>query len=130
MTDIPPSQTEPSPGNLANEFTMLGKNLKELLQTAWESEERKKLQQEIESGLSQLGKSLTQAVGEFKESPSGQRLRADVDDLHARVRSGEVEAEVREKLAGILRKVNADLEKATPRQTETPPAQTEAPKEG
>ena len=106
------SQSKPS-GDLAAELKELGNNLKDILQTAWESEERKKLQGEIESGLSQLGESLNQAVDEFKESPAGQRMRSDAENLRTRIKTGEMENEIREDLLSVLRTVNAELQKAT-----------------
>jgi len=109
-----PTQTNPesTPGDLADEFRSLGENLKTFFQTAWESEERKKLQQEIEAGMAELGRSLSQAASEFKGGPAGQQLKSDFQDLHERVRSGEVETKIRAELLSVLRTVNTELEKA------------------
>lgn len=109
-----PTQTNPesAPGDLADEFRNLGENLKTFFQTAWESEERKKFQQEIKDGMEELGNSLSQAASEFKESPTGQQLKSDIEDLHARVRSGEVENKFRTELLSVLRTINTELEKA------------------
>jgi hypothetical protein len=101
-----------SQSDVTSEFRQLGQNLKELLQEAWESEERRKLQREIEAGLSELGKSLNQTVEEFKESPTGQRIKTEAEDLRGRIRSGELEGQLREDLLSILRRVNTELEKA------------------
>jgi HD-GYP domain-containing protein (c-di-GMP phosphodiesterase class II) len=104
-----------SQSDVTSEFRQLGRNLKEILQATWESEERRKLQQEIETGLSELGRSLNQTVAEFKESPTGQRIKSEAEDLRGRIRSGELEAELREELLSILRRVNTELEKAAAR---------------
>ena len=112
--------------DVAAEFSALGKNLMTLLQTAWESEERRKLQAEIEAGLAELGKTLNQAVSDFRESPAGNRLRQEAEEIKARVRSGEVEKQVRDDLLAVLRKINTELEKATaPHSQEGPPPPTE-----
>ena len=110
--DVSSQQNKPS-GDLAAELQELGRNLKDILQTAWESQERKKLQSEIESGLTQLGDSLNQAVGEFKESPAGQRMKAGAENLGTKIKTGEVENEIREDLLSVLRTVNSELQKAT-----------------
>jgi len=107
-----PTNPETVSGDLADEFRNLGENLKTFFQSAWESEERKKLQQEIEAGMAELGKSLTQAASEFKEGPAGQQLKTDFQDLHARVRSGDVENKIRTELLSVLRTVNTELERA------------------
>ena len=104
-------------GEVASEFKDLGENLKSILQNAWEREERKNLQREIESGLANLGKTLEQAAKDFKESEAGQRLKADAEDLHQRIRSGEVETRVRDDLLAALRKVNSELEKVLSRKS-------------
>jgi DNA topoisomerase VI subunit B len=103
---------------VVNELRNLGQNLKGILQAAWESEERQKLQKEIESGLAELQKT----VAEFAASPAGQRLKAEVHDLGERVRSGRVESQLRGDLLAALRAINAELEKAAKRGKDTPPS--------
>ena len=99
----------PTPENeLADELRNLGQNLKGILQTAWESEERHKLQNEIQAGLAELQKT----VADFSAGPNGQRLKAEVQDLGERVRSGQVESRLRNDLLAALRTINAELEKA------------------
>ena len=99
----------PTPGNeLVDELRNLGQNLKGILQATWESEERRKLQSEIQSGLAELQKT----VADFAASPSGQRLKAEAQGLGERVRSGRVESQLRSDLLAALRVVNAELEKA------------------
>lgn len=113
MTDENTTQSEPSGSEIADELHALGVHLKEILRTAWESPERKKVQQEIETGLSDLGETINSAAEEFKESPAGETLRADVEDLKERFRSGEVETKIRDEILRALRIVNTELEKAT-----------------
>jgi hypothetical protein len=129
MTERPESNPETTSGagaseefsrsDVTSEFRQLGQNLKEVLQAAWESEERRKLQSEIETGLSELGRTVNQTVAEFKESPTGQRIQSEAEDLGSRIRRGELEADLREDLLTILRRVNTELEKAVSRQPST-----------
>jgi hypothetical protein len=111
MTDPSQYNNPYSPDDLTDEFRNLGNNLKSIFQNAWESAERRKLQQEIETGLDELGKSLNQAFSEIKDSPASQQLKDDARDLHDRVRSGEVETKVRSELLSILHQVNTELQK-------------------
>jgi hypothetical protein len=111
MNDTNTSGPERSSGDVASELRDLGENLKNILIDAWESEERKNLQNEIKTGLANLGQNLDQAAKEFKESEAGQRFRTETEDLHRRFRSGEVETRVREDLIAALRKINTELEK-------------------
>jgi len=109
--------------DVVEELRLLGKNLKELLQNAWESEERKKLQLEIQAGLSDLGTTLSKAANDFSASPTGQTMKADLDDLNERIRSGEVENKLRKEVLSALRTANEGLRKAAAKST--PPSNRE-----
>jgi len=100
------------PGDLASELRNLGENLRGLFASAWDSEDRKRLQQEIEAGVNDLTNSLRSAASDFAESEAGRQLKEDVQDLGERVRSGEVEAKVRQDLTQVLRKINQELGRA------------------
>jgi hypothetical protein len=102
----------PPENDLADELRALGDNLKTILQTAWESEEAKKLRQEIEMGLTDLGKAANDAVNEFNASETGERFKADMQDFKTRVESGEVETKARSEIHKVLRTLNTELEKA------------------
>jgi len=106
-----PNSTPPS-NELLDELHNLGKNLKELLQSVWEKEERKKAQKEIETGLNELARTFSQAANEFSQSPTGQTLKADLQDLNQRIQTGEVEAKVRTEVVSALRAANEGLRKA------------------
>jgi hypothetical protein len=110
-----PEQPNPTPpsDDLLGELHSLGKNLKELLQTAWQRDERKKAQSEIETGLNDLVKTLSQAANDFAQSPTGQTLKADIQDLQQRIQTGEVETKVRTEVVSALRAANEGLKKAT-----------------
>ncbi len=100
------------PGDLAGELRSLGKNLRDLFRSAWDSEDRKRLQEEIEGGVIDLTDSLRSAAQDFSKSETGRQLQEDVRDLGARVRSGEVESKVRQDLTEVLRRVNEELDRA------------------
>ena len=107
MSETPKPETD-----IAEEFRLLGENLVKTLKAAWESPERKKLEQEIEAGLSQLASTLKIEADNFKEGETHQRLKSDFDDLRQRVRSGEAAEKARDELIKALRLVNAELDKA------------------
>ena len=111
MTDPSQPNSQVPPDDLGDEYRNLGNNLKNFFQTAWESAERKKFQQEIEAGLNEIGKSLNQAVTEIKDSPAGQQFKEDARDLHERMRSGELESKARSELLSVLQQINTELQK-------------------
>jgi type I site-specific restriction-modification system R (restriction) subunit len=118
----PPS----SSGNIADEFNQLGQNLLQALRMAWESDERKKLQQEMETGLNDMVKSLKQAGNEFAQSPAGQNIKTEFDDFRQRVESGEVETKVRSEVLSALQTVNAELKRVMQKQQAENPSSSSA----
>jgi HD-GYP domain-containing protein (c-di-GMP phosphodiesterase class II) len=119
--------------NLTEEFRNLGRNLSEALKTAWEHPERKRIQDEIVSGLNELGTTFRDEVDNFSKSPSGQQIKSDVQEIGDRIRASQMQARVQQELLNALQSVNAELQKAIERlyssQTrgtseQTPPTQT------
>jgi hypothetical protein len=106
------SEERSTTDDLGDELRALGANLRDMLQAAWDSDERKRAQQEIETGLEDLARTLRSAGQEFSASPTGQRLKSDVQDLHARLRTRQVDMRVRDDLVAALRRVNDELGKA------------------
>lgn len=104
-------QNDFTSGEIASEFRDLGNNLKHMLQSAWESQERKNLQAEIQAGLDDFTRSLDQTFTEFKESSTGEQLKSDIEELRENIRSGKTESEVRSGLVSALRSINQELEK-------------------
>lgn len=119
MSNEPP----PSPENeLADELKNLGHNLQGILRAAWESDERRKLQQEIQKGIDEFQK----AVTNFETSPTGQKLKSDVQDLGERLRTGEVESKLRGDVLTALRTLNAELTKATTKKSDSSDSPSES----
>lgn len=106
------SEQRPSYEELGNELRSLGENLRQVLQAAWDSEERRRAQEEIERGLEDLAQALRSAGQEFAASPTGQRLKDDVSGLHDRLRSRQVDGRLRDELLAALRRVNQELSRA------------------
>jgi len=107
------SEENKGSSNLKDEFRNLGNNLRQVINAAWESEERKKFQSEIEEGMRELGYALDNLAQDIREGEAGQNIRREVDDFSERVRSGEVESKAREEVLKALKILNTELEKAS-----------------
>ncbi len=106
---------EQKPSNdIASEFAELGKNIKKALQSAWSSEERRKLQTEIEKGLKEVEKALKHATSDFPQTQVGKTLKSEAEDFQKRVKSGELTAKARSEVLNALRIANEQLKKAFP----------------
>ena len=98
--------------DLRDEFKALGENFKSMFTSAWESEERKNLQSELEAGMKELGSALNDLAEEFRTGQTGETIRREVNDFSERVRSGEVEQKARVEILKALKALNIELEKA------------------
>ncbi|OGT25012.1 MAG: hypothetical protein A2Z17_07755 [Gammaproteobacteria bacterium RBG_16_66_13] len=106
------NETPTNPDDLASEFRRLGENLKEALRAGWDSEERRRLEREIEMGLNDAAGAIRGAAKEFSESPAGKRLREEFRDLGERARTGDLESKVRQDIVSALQAINRELERA------------------
>ena len=125
MSETTDPKKDKSADDLASEFHHLGDNLKKMFVNAWESEQRKTLQTEIEEGLSELGDTLKKTADEIQESETGQRIKSEASDFRDRVRDGDVEQKVRSDLTTLLHKLNTELEKAIPSDEPSSPDEEE-----
>ncbi len=113
MVENNPNDKKPSGDSISDQLNELGKNLRDAMQTAWASDERRKLQQEIEEGMASLGSTLSQAAKDFSNSNTAKTIKDDMKDLGDRWRSGDVGSKVHADLVDALRRVNDELQKAT-----------------
>lgn len=116
MTDQTPNTEQGAGSDILDELREMGKNLRDALQSAWDSDERKRLQKEIEEGLNEVSAGLSQAARDFKESQPGQTIKTEVEDFKERMRTGEVESKVRNEILDALRIVNEELRKVGKKQ--------------
>lgn len=99
-------------GQMRDEFRNLGENLKAIVNAAWESEERRKIQHEVEEGINELGQAVNELINKFQTSDVAEKVSEGVDQIGAQIRSGEAETKVRDGLVTALQTFNAELQKA------------------
>jgi hypothetical protein len=102
----------PESGDLEEELRTLGDRLGAVIRAAWESEDRLRVQREIETGLAGAAAAIQSAMEDFGRTETGQQLKEDVRDLGDRIQSGELPSKVRDDLLRVLRTVNAELDRA------------------
>jgi hypothetical protein len=112
--------------DLVGEFRQLTENLKAAMQAAWESPGRHELQADLQAGLEDMRQTFNQLASDFSHSEAGQKLKSDLDDLGNRVKSGELETQVRADLVRLLQRVNKELEAASEKMSK-PPSGQDAP---
>jgi len=112
------AEEKKSKDEIGNEFEKLGENIRQVVQGAWESEERKRIGKEIHDGLIEIGETFTRLGEEFVENPGVQRVREEVDDFSERIQSGEVVQKINDDLVSLLQTINQNLETHGTGQTE------------
>ena len=104
------SDQKPPQSSILDEFRSLSENLKRTFTTAWQSEERQRIQQELEEGINEVGSTLKSMAAEFEESPAGQEIKRTVADIQNPERRLELETRFRTQFAAAIRSLNAELE--------------------
>lgn len=117
------AENETPEAKIQAEFHRLGKNIREAVEVAWGSEDRKRVSEQIESGLNEVGDVISQTAQEFTESDSAQRIREDIEDISERIRSGEVARKLEADLITILQSMNVEIEKATEKSSSSTPTE-------
>ena len=101
--------------NLGDEFRSLGNNLLGALHSVWDSPERKRLTEELETNLNEFSATVRKEIESFNESPTGQRLKEDVDSIGGKVRSEINDSRLKDELLSALRAANNELAKVIER---------------
>jgi Mg/Co/Ni transporter MgtE len=135
MSEQKPSQEKKVEGNIADEFRSLSENLKRAFNTAWESEERQRIHQELEEGLNEVGSTLKSMAAEFEESPAGQEIKRSIEDIQDPERRREMGDRLRGHVVDAVRSLNEELDgwlaswggKKTADSAEAPPAEKAEP---
>lgn len=119
------SEQPKNTGDLREEFRNLGESLKNLFSSAWESEERKKLQHEIHEGMKELGNILDGLAEDVRTSEVGETIRKEASEFGERVRSGEIEENARQGILDAMQALNAELQNAADKFSGTVEGQAE-----
>jgi len=110
---------------IVNELEKLGKQLIGAAKAAWESEERRKLQDEIATGIQKIGQELGVTLEKASESEQVQEIRTRAGKVATDIQQTDVVDEVRKGLLVGLEAINRELSKLLDR-LETKPAPVEA----
>jgi len=106
--------------SISSELARLGKQVAEAINVAWQSEDRKKLQAEVTSGLDSFGAQVSEAMRKASESEAATQIRDETEKVVAQIREGDVTAEVRKGLIAGLGVLNRELGKLVERLEVTP----------
>ena len=81
--DDEPAQAETGSTNIPDELRDLGKQFADTIHTAWNSDQRVKLEDDIREGIKNFAEELNTMFAKAKESDAGQRVRDEASKVDA-----------------------------------------------
>ena len=106
----------PEPG-VEQELRNLGRRFADVLQAAWSSEERRKVETEIKESMKRFSAEMERLVERTRESPTGERVRTKVGEAKGRAAESEAARRTREALAQGLHRMSEELARLAERFT-------------
>lgn len=102
-------QGEEREPDLERELAELGRRLTQAAQAAWETEEARRLRQEVKAGLEKLLAELERGAEKAREHPTTRKVQEGVEEALESARRGKVAQEVKAGMAEALRSLNEEL---------------------
>ncbi len=121
MAEEPRSET-----NIVDELDKMGQLVAQAVRSAWESEERKKLEAEIVEGLRKFSDQVSTTAKKASESDAAQQIKAQAEKVAAEVKEKDVAEEIRKGLLAGLEVVNQELGKLVERLEKKAPVEEAA----
>lgn len=133
-TDQTPAGEQRPESQLLGEIQSLGKQLALAVKALWDSDDSRKLRQEIGEGFSELGRQLDDAVKSAQESEAAKQFSEQVKETVDKARESDLAGKLEEGLTTGLRQLNQQLSQVArsfeaPKKAEGTPA-GDAPEEG
>ena len=111
MSEEPTPTQETPKSEFLEELETLGQQLATAIKSLWESEESRKLRQQIREGFLELSRTVDTAIKSAQESESTRRLGEQMKETIEKARQSEVVDKVEESLLTGLREMNEQLAK-------------------
>ena len=123
-------ESPPDPG-VEEELRNLGRRFADVLQAAWASEERHKVETEVREGMKRFSEELERVFERTRESPTAERVRTKLGSARGRAAESEAGRRTREAVAQGLHRLSEELarlaERFTPREADPEVAEGRSP---
>jgi hypothetical protein len=121
------SEEQKPTSSVVEEIEALGSQLITAVKAMWESEESRKLRQEIGDGFVTMGEKLDEAIKSAQESEAAQEFTEQVRETMDKARETDLAGSVQRNLTHGLQQLNAELSKLV--DSLDPGGEAEAPPE-
>ncbi len=117
--------------DLMDEFKRLGRQFGDTLQSAFNSEEARRMETELRAGMKTFADEVERVFREAKDSPAASRVKEEATVVKERVETGDVGRKAQEGIVGGLRWLSDELEKLANQFTpaQQPPNEKQPPTE-
>jgi len=111
--------------DLMDEFKRLGRQFGDTLQSAFNSEEARRMETELRAGMKTFADEVERVFREAKDSPAASRMKEEATVVKDRVETGDMGRKAQEGIVGGLRWLSDELEKLANQFTPATPPPTE-----
>ncbi len=105
-----PAKADANP-DVVGELQNLGRQFAETLQSAWNSEERQRIESEVREGMKSFVNEVDKAFQTAKDSSTAERLKNEASNVSNKVSSSDVGTKARSGLVQGLKWMSEELEK-------------------
>jgi hypothetical protein len=121
-----PGGEEQTPGSaILQELESLGEQLATAVKSLWESEESRKLRQDIGEGFVELGRQIDTALKSAQESEAAKEFSEQVKETVGKARESDVAGKMERGLLTGLQELNAEISKLIDSMEAREPAEAE-----
>jgi hypothetical protein len=96
---------------LIDELTRLGQKFVEVVEVAWNSEQRKKAEEDLRAGLVTVASTLEESFKKLSNTKEAKEVVNAAEDVAGKVRSSKIASELSGTLAQGLRSLSEEMEK-------------------
>jgi len=120
-----PTKEQKAGSELLQEFQTLGQQLAAAVKSLWESEDSRRLRQQLYEGFTELGQTVDSAVKSAQESEAAKQFGEQVKETVDKARTSDVADKVEQGIVTGLRELNTQISKlvGSLEQKETPKAE-------
>ena len=110
--------------DVVEEFKKLGRQFADTLEGIFNSEEARRVENEVRAGMKSFAGEVEKAFQEAKESPAAMRMKEEATGMKERVESGDVGRRAQEGMVSGLRWLSTELDKLANQFTSTEPTES------
>ena len=75
---------------IVDQLQDLGIQVADTLRSAWESEERQKVEEEVREGVKSFANEIDKAIHDIRDGQTGQRIKEEATNIKSKVETGEL----------------------------------------